>query len=152
MVTKTAKAETPKKKNPDVSVPKNWVLINAENQVLGRLAVRIAMILSGKNKATYSRDTNMGDGVVVVNAGKVRVTGKKLTDKTYRTFSGYPSGHKEKTLARWFAEDPRYPLWHAVRGMLPRNSLGNHMLLHLKIYGDAQHPHAAQKPKELKLS
>ncbi len=138
------KAKT--KKTPPVVT---WVLIDAQNQVLGRLAVRIANILTGKSKPNYARHLDVGDHVVVINAAKIRTTGKKLTDKTYRSFSGYPGGFKEWTLEDAIAKKPTFPLWHAVRGMLPKNSLGYHMLNKLKIYVDAQHPHAAQKPKAL---
>ncbi len=126
-----------------------WVLIDAKDQVLGRLAVRIANILSGKSKSSYERHIDKGDHVVLINASKIRFTGKKLTDKVYARFSGYPGGYKETSLARVFEKDPTFPIWNAVRGMLPKNSLGYHMLKKLKIYKDATHPHTAQKPKVL---
>ena len=134
----------------NIPAQKDWVLIDADKEVLGRLAVRIANILSGKSKSSYTRHLDTGDHVVVINAKKIRFTGKKMTDKTYSRFSGYPGGLKETTLERVFEKDATFPLWHAVKGMLPKNSLGYHMLKKLKIYPEAVHPHAAQKPKTQK--
>jgi large subunit ribosomal protein L13 len=130
----------------------SWLLINAENQILGRLATRIANHLTGKVKTNYVRNRDMGDHVVIINAKKIRVSGKKVTQKVYKHYSGYQSGLKQIPYARMVKAKPEYPLMHAVKGMLPKNSLGNSMLKKLLIYPDAQHPHAAQKPKEIKLS
>lgn len=153
MTTKTRETQTETRKSRTVAKAmadaREWILIDANDQVLGRLAVQVANILSGKSKSSYERHLDKGDHVVVINVSKIRFTGKKLEDKTYARFSGYPGGYKETTLARVFEKDPTFPLWHAVRGMLPKNSLGYHMLKKLKIYADAQHPHAAQKPKVL---
>ena len=134
-----------------VSVKEIWHLVDADNLVLGRLASRLAMILQGKHKPSYERHIRTGDNVVVINAAKVRVTGKKMDDKNYKFYSGYPSGNREVPLKKMIAEQPEYPLMHAVKGMLPKNSMGHKMLARLKIYGDANHPHKAQQPKELKI-
>lgn len=129
-----------------------WYLVDAENVVLGRLAARLAMILSGKHKSSYSRHLDAGDHVIVINARKVKLTGRKASDKKLKFFSGYPSGLREVSLGRLLRERPQYPLMHAVKGMLPKNSLGHKMLTKLRVYPDVDHPHKAQKPKELKLS
>ncbi len=135
----------------DALTGKAWHLVNAENQILGRLASRLAVILSGKDKVDYERHVDKGDFVVVVNAARIRVTGKKRQQKFYKRFSNYPSGLKEKSFTSVMAENPVYPLRHAVQGMLPKNALGNHMLKKLKIYAGPDHPHAAEKPQELKI-
>ena len=137
---------------PNIAVKKQFFLIDAQDQVLGRLAGKIAWILMGKHKSSYTRHLDTGDHIIVINATKIRVTGRKATDKTYRFFSGYPSGLREVPYSKMAAEQPEYPLMHAVKGMLPKNSLGNHMLKKLRIYADANHEQKAQKPKELKLS
>jgi large subunit ribosomal protein L13 len=130
----------------------SWLLINAENQILGRLATRIANHLIGKVKTNYVRNRDVGDHVVVINAKKIRVSGKKVTQKVYKHYSGYQSGLKQIPYSRMVKAKPEYPLMHAVKGMLPKSGLGNSMLKKLLIYPDAQHPHMAQKPKEIKLS
>jgi len=129
---------------------RNWYLIDADGQILGRMAVKIANILSGKNKSGFTRHIDTGDHVVVINSAKVRFTGNKLKNKVYRTFSLYPGGHHDRTLERVMKEDSTYPIIEAVKGMLPKNSLGYHMLKKLNVYTDAVHPHKAQKLKELK--
>lgn len=141
------KAKT-KTSNGDVK----WVLIDAENQILGRLAVRIAVMLSGKDKTNYSRHLDVGDHVIVINVGKIKVTGQKKEDKSYKFYSGFPGGLREVPMGRLIDKRPTYPLMHAVKGMLPKNSLGNHMLKKLRIYIDSNHPHVAQQPKEIKLN
>jgi len=125
---------------------KKWHLIDAQDQVLGRLAARISRILSGKTKTSYTPHVECGDGVIVVNAAKVRVTGRKADAKTYKFYSGYPGGLKEKTFARAMNEDPTFALKHAVKGMLPKSRLGKRMITCLLVYPGAEHPHAAQKP------
>ncbi len=127
-----------------------WFLINAENQVLGRLAVKLANILSGKNKPSFERHRDNGAFVVVVNARKIRITGRKAKQKTYKHFSGYPGGLNERSYEKVVEKKCEYPLMHAVKGMLPKNSMGNHMMTKLRVYPDSIHPHAAQQPKELK--
>ena len=130
---------------------KKWHVIDAKGQIVGRLAARISRILSGKNKTSYTPHVENGDGVIVVNASKVRVTGNKVKDKIYKNFSGFPSGQRERTYERVMAEDPTYILKHAVKGMLPKSRLGKSMITRLLIYEGAAHPHAAQKPKALSL-
>ncbi len=128
-----------------------WYLVNAEGKVLGRLSTEVAKILKGKNKPTYTPHVDTGDFVVVVNAGKVTLTGKKLTDKIYYHHTGYPGGIKEMSAEKLLAKKPTEMIRMAVRGMLPKNSLGRQMLRKLKIYAGANHPHEAQKPIPLEL-
>ena len=154
-VKKTKKTKKPPMEGtPETAAPAKeiWHLVDADNLVLGRLASRLAMILQGKHKPGYERHIRTGDNVVVINASKIRVTGKKMDDKFYKFFSGYPSGNREVPLKDMIVEQPEYPLTHAVKGMLPKNSLGHRMLERLKVYADADHPHKAQQPKELKIS
>ena len=121
-----------------------WQLIDAEGQILGRLASRIAAILRGKNKPTFSPYLPMGDYVVVVNARKIAVTGRKLADKRYFRYSGYPGGLRVTSLEKLLQDHPERALEHAVWGMLPKNRLGKQLLRRLRIFPDATHPHQAQ--------
>jgi large subunit ribosomal protein L13 len=123
-----------------------WYLVNAEGRVLGRLSTELAKVLKGKNKPTYTPHVDTGDFVVVVNAGKVTLTGKKLKDKIYYHHTGYPGGIKEMSAEKLLAKKPTEMIRMAVRGMLPKNSLGRQMLRKLKIYSGSNHPHEAQKP------
>jgi len=123
-----------------------WYLVNADGKVLGRLATELAKILKGKNKPTYTPHVDTGDFVIVVNAGKVTLTGKKMKDKIYYHHTGYPGGIKEMNAEKLLAKKPTEMIRMAVRGMLPKNSLGRQMLRKLKIYGGPNHPHDAQKP------
>jgi large subunit ribosomal protein L13 len=129
-----------------------WYLIDAEGQTLGRLASNIARVLKGKHKPSYSPHLNGGDFVVVVNAGRVRVTGKKMTDKIYDRYTGYPGGLRSRTLAELLDKKPEEPLREAVRGMLQHNTLGDQMLKRLKIYPAREHRQAAQKPLPARFS
>lgn len=126
-----------------------WYLVDAKDAVLGRLAVKIAVCLRGKNKAIFTPNVDTGDFVVVVNAEKVRTTGKKLDDKIYYHHSGYPGGIKAKTLRECLSGEPEKVISDAVWGMLPKNRLGRAMLKKLKVYKGSAHPHAAQKPEIL---
>ncbi|MFZ3122248.1 MAG: 50S ribosomal protein L13 [Thermodesulfovibrionales bacterium] len=126
-----------------------WYLVDAKDTVLGRLAVKIAVCLRGKNKAIFTPNVDTGDFVVVVNAEKVRTTGKKLDDKIYYHHSGYPGGIKAKTLRERLSKEPEKVISDAVWGMLPKNRLGRAMLKKLKVYKGSAHPHAAQKPEIL---
>ena len=128
---------------------KKWHVVDAKDQVVGRLASRISRILMGKNKTSFTPHVECGDGVIVINAAYVRVTGRKNEQKIYKNYSGYPSGQRERTFERVMREDPTYPLKHAVRGMLPKNRLGSRMLTHFLVYAGAEHPHQAQKPQNL---
>ncbi len=129
---------------------KKWHVVDAKDEVVGRLATRIARILMGKNKPSYTPHTDSGDGVILINSAKVRVTGRKNEQKIYKNYSGYPSGQKERTFDRVMKEDPTYVIKHAVKGMLPKNRMGSQMLTHFLVYAGTEHPHQAQKPKSLK--
>jgi large subunit ribosomal protein L13 len=129
--------------------PQTWYVVDATDQVLGRLATRVASVLRGKHKPTYTPHEDLGDHVVVVNAGKVRLTGKKWTDKLYRHHTGYVGGLKEATAAKVREKDPTRLVTTAVQGMLPKSRLGRAMAKKLKVYAGADHPHAAQKPAPL---
>ena len=132
-------------------VPRDWYLVDAEDKVLGRLASEIAHRLRGKHKPVYSAHTDTGDFVIVVNAEKISLTGKKLTDKIYYRYSGYPGGLSTTTAGRMLKEKPEELLRTAVKGMLPKNTLGRAMLKKLKIYTGGDHPHTAQCPRILTL-
>ncbi len=131
-------------------VTREWHLVDASDKVLGRLATQIATILIGKNKALYSPHVDSGDGVVVLNCEKIRVTGKKPEQKVYKRFSGYPGGLKLETYESLQKRRPHEALRHAVKGMLPKNKLGRLMIKRLKIYVGDKHPHMAQAPKPIK--
>ena len=132
-------------------VKKGWVLIDAEGKVLGRLATKIAMILSGKTKPIYTPHVITGDYVIVINAEKIRVTGKKDEQKKYIRHTGYPTGYREETYEKLLKEKPEEIIKKAVWGMVPHNKLGRQMLVNLKVYKGAEHPHKAQQPKALAL-
>ncbi|HVI17588.1 MAG TPA: 50S ribosomal protein L13 [Gaiellales bacterium] len=129
-----------------------WHLVDADGEILGRLATEIADTLRGKNKPAYTPHVDTGDFVVVVNAEKVRVTGKKLEQKIYYRHSGYPGGLRERTLAEQLARRPEEVIRKAVKGMLPKNKLAAAQLRKLKVYAGPEHPHAAQNPAPLKES
>ena len=133
-------------------VTRNWYVVDAEGQILGRLATRIADTLRGKDKPQYTPHTDTGDFVVVVNAEKIGVTGKKLDEKMYRRHSGYPGGLKERTMREQLERRPTDVLRKAVKGMLPRNRLARAQLQKLKIYAGPDHPHEAQAPKPLEVN
>lgn len=137
---------------PQDSLEQNWFVIDAEGQRLGRLATEIAMILRGKNKPTYSPHMDTGDFVIVVNAEKVVVTGKKSSQKLYRRHSGRPGGMKTETFANLQTRLPERILEKAVKGMLPKNSLGRKLFTKLKVYAGENHPHQAQKPQSLTIN
>ena len=128
-----------------------WYLVSADGKVLGRLATELAKILKGKNKPIYTPHLDTGDFVIVVNAGKVTLTGKKMKDKIYYHHTGYPGGIKEINAEKLLAKKPTEMIRIAVKGMLPKNSLGRQMLRKLKIYAGPNHPHEAQKPMPLEL-
>ena len=130
-------------------IARKYYLMDAEKQILGRLAVKAAMLLSGKRKVNYTSNVDNGDFVVVVNAAKVAVTGNKLKEKTYTNFSGYPGGLKIKNLERVLKTRPGEVIRHAVKGMLPKNKLGSRMITRLKIYAGSEHPHKAQMPEKI---
>lgn len=125
-----------------------WYVIDAEDKTLGKVAAEIAMILRGKKKPIYTPHVDCGDYVVVVNAEKIAVTGKKEKQKIYKNHSGYPGGLKETTLAELRAKKPEEIIRHAVKGMMPKGKLGRQMFKKLKVYAGPEHPHAAQNPEE----
>ena len=128
-------------------VPRQWWVIDAADQVLGRVAVKAATLLRGKEKAIYTPHCDTGDFVIVINASKVRVTGKKETDKSYMSFSGFVGGHKHETVKARRARRPELLIERAVKGMIPHNKLGRAVYTKLKVYAGAEHPHGAQQPK-----
>lgn len=129
-------------------VERKWYVIDAEGKTLGKLAVEAAMLLRGKKKPTYTPHVDTGDYVIVVNAEKVCVTGKKESDKIYKHHSGYPGGLKETPLKELRAKQPEEIIRHAVKGMMPKGKLGRQMYKKLKVYAGPEHPHAAQHPEE----
>jgi len=130
-------------------IEKDWVVVDAAGQILGRLATQVAGLLMGKHKVSYSPHLDMGDYVIVVNATQIKVTGNKLEDKIYYRHTGYMGGLKETTAGRMLETFPERVFEAAVRGMLPKNPLGRKMLRKLKVYKGPHHPHAAQKPVAL---
>ncbi|MEW6493474.1 MAG: 50S ribosomal protein L13 [Cyanobacteriota bacterium] len=136
---------------PQASLEPKWYLIDATDQRLGRLATEIAMILRGKNKPTFTPHMDTGDFVIVVNAEKIAVTGKKRSQKLYRRHSGRPGGMKTETFAKLQARLPERIIEQAVKGMLPKNSLGRQLFTKLKVYAGDSHPHQAQKPESLTI-
>jgi len=134
------------------TVTKEWVVIDATDQVLGRLASRIALILRGKNKASFTPHVDCGDNVIVVNAEKVRLTGDKLTEKVYVRHTGYPGGQRFATPKELLKRKPFAVVEHAVKGMLPKNRLGAELFRNLYVYTGPEHPHAAQQPKSITLN
>jgi large subunit ribosomal protein L13 len=132
-------------------VERKWVIVDAQDAVLGRMASKIAPILMGKTKPTYTPHVDTGDFVVVINADKIKVTGKKAQDKEYDYYTGYPSGHKFVSFADMMAKRPEKVVELAVRRMLPKNKLGRKMLKRLKVYRGPEHEHQAQKPENIEL-
>ena len=130
-------------------IKRKWYLIDAEGQILGRLAVKIAKILSGKEKPIYTPHLDVGDFVIVINAEKIKVTGNKEQKKIYYHHSGYPGGLRKKTYEELLKEKPQLIIKEAVKGMLPKNKLGRQMFKKLKVYKGIEHPHQAQKPVPL---
>ena len=133
------------------SIERKWYVVDAEGQTLGRLAANIASVLRGKNKPTYTPFLDMGDYVIVVNASKIKVTGKKLDQKLYSSHSGYVGGLKQVPLKEKLAKKPEFVIEHAVKGMLPKGTLGRQMAKKLFVYAGPEHQQAAQKPEELKF-
>ncbi|MFQ6538949.1 MULTISPECIES: 50S ribosomal protein L13 [Aphanothece] len=133
------------------SLDRQWYVVDAENQTLGRLASEVASVLRGKNKPCYTPHLDAGDFVIVINADKVRVSGNKATQKIYRRHSGRPGGMKTETFAHLQARLPERIVEKAIKGMLPHNALGRQLFRKLKVYKGTEHPHAAQKPQPLAL-
>ena len=134
------------------TVTKEWVVVNAEDMVLGRLSTQVAMMLRGKNKTNFTPHVDCGDNVIVLNASKIKLTGKKMTDKEYIHYTGYTGGQRFGTPKEWMAKNPSRIIETAVRGMLPKNKLGAALFRNLYVYAGMEHPHVGQKPKEVKIS
>ncbi|HNY03337.1 MAG TPA: 50S ribosomal protein L13 [Bacteroidales bacterium] len=134
------------------TVTKEWVLIDAEGQVLGRLAAKVAMLLKGKTKTNYTPHVDCGDNVIIINAEKIKLTGDKMTDKIYLSHSGYPGGQKETTPIKLMVKKPTAVVEKAIKGMLPKNRLGRELFRNLYVYAGPEHPHQAQQPKPVKLT
>ena len=133
------------------TVEKNWVIVDADSQVLGRMASEVAKMIRGKNKPSFTPHVDCGDNVIVINADKIRLTGQKWTDKEYVRHTGYPGGQRVETPTSLKAKSSTRIIEKAVKGMLPNNRLGRQIFKNLHVYEGAEHPHAAQKPKEVKL-
>jgi large subunit ribosomal protein L13 len=142
MKTPTPKAE---------QIQRNWHVIDAEGMALGRLASQVARLLRGKHKPIYTPHLDTGDHVIVINARKIRITGKKAQDKMYYHHSGYPGGLKSISYERLFEKNPERVIRMAIKGMLPHNTLGRNMFRKLRVYTDSDHPHVAQKPVTMEL-
>ena len=134
------------------NVERKWYVVDAEGQTVGRLAAEVAKVLRGKNKPTFTPHVDTGDYVIVINAEKVKFTGKKLTDKTYFRHSGYQGGTTFTSAGLMLEKFPERVIEHAVKGMLPHNRLGAKMYHKLSVYAGSEHPHAAQKPEKLELN
>jgi large subunit ribosomal protein L13 len=132
-------------------IERKWYIIDAEGKTLGRLASQVATVLRGKHKPIYTPHVDTGDFVIVINAEKVKLTGKKMNQKVYRHHTGFPGGLKEITAKHLFEKKPTLPLEHAIKGMMPKNTLGREMYKKLKIYSGPNHEHAAQKPEVLDM-
>ncbi|MGE5364494.1 MAG: 50S ribosomal protein L13 [Bacteroidota bacterium] len=128
-----------------------WVIVDAKDQVLGRLAAKVARIIRGKEKPTFTPNMDTGDFVIVVNADQVVMTGKRELQKTYFHYSGYPGGGKVRAFSDLKTKDPEFIIEHAVKGMLPKNRLGKKLIKKLKVYAGTEHPHQAQKPELISL-
>jgi large subunit ribosomal protein L13 len=133
------------------NVNKEWVLVDAKNEVLGRLASQVAKMIRGKHKPSYTPHIDCGDNVIVINADQIRLTGKKWSDKEYVHYTGYPGGKRTRTPKDLMEKDPTKIIEKAVHGMLPKNRLGNKLQKNLFVYAGEEHPHEAQKPKTVNL-
>ncbi len=133
------------------TVEKAWVVVDAENQIVGRLTSEIAKILRGKHKASFTPHVDCGDNVIVINAEKIRFTGKKMNNKVYTRHTGYPGGQRFATPREVLAKNPRGVVEAAVKGMLPKNKIGSELFRNLYVYAGTEHPHSAQQPKEIKF-
>ncbi len=133
------------------TVEKAWVVVDAENQIVGRLTSEIAKVLRGKHKASFTPHVDCGDNVIVINAEKIRFTGKKMNNKVYTRHTGYPGGQRFATPREVLAKNPRGVVEAAVKGMLPKNKLGSELFRNLYVYAGSEHPHTAQQPTEIKF-
>jgi len=133
-------------------IHRKWYIVDAEGKTLGRLASQVAKILRGKHKPEFTPHLDVGDFVIVINASKVRLSGKRVEMKEYFHYSGYPGGAKFRSFKELIQTKPEFVIEHAVKGMLPHNRLGRKLIRKLKVYGDSNHPHQAQKPEPLSLN
>ena len=133
------------------TVSKEWVVVDAQGEILGRLSSKIAMMIRGKNKPSYTPHVDCGDNVIVINADKIKLTGNKFTDKTYVRHTGYPGGQRFISPKELMEKHPHRVVEKAVRGMLPKTKLGKQLYTNLFVYAGTEHPHAAQTPKTIKL-
>ncbi len=133
------------------TVDKNWVIVDAKDQIVGRLSSEVARVLRGKHKTSFTPHVDCGDNVIIINAEKIRFTGKKMNDKEYVRHTGYPGGQRFATPTEWMKKNPVLILENSIRGMLPKNSLGRELFRNLHVFTGTNHPHAAQKPKEIKF-
>ncbi|MBX9851194.1 MAG: 50S ribosomal protein L13 [Cytophagaceae bacterium] len=133
------------------NVSKQWIIVDADSAVLGRLASEVAKIIRGKHKPSYTPYVDCGDNVIIINAEKIRLTGRKMDDKVYISHTGYPGGQRFKTPRELMEKNPKGILESAVRGMLPKNRIGRALFRNLYVYEGAEHPHAAQNPKTVKI-
>jgi large subunit ribosomal protein L13 len=133
------------------TVNKQWVVVDAQGEILGRLSSKIAMIIRGKNKPEYTPHVDCGDNVIVINADKIKLTGNKLSDKTYTSYTGYPGGQRFISPKELLAKHPTRVIEKAVRGMLPKTKLGAKLYTNLFVYAGSEHPHAAQSPTTITL-
>lgn len=136
----------------DATIEKEWIVIDAEDAILGRMASQVAKILRGKNKPSFTPHVDCGDNVIIINAEKIRLSGKKWTDKLYIRHSGYPGGQKIANANEVMAKNPTRMVEMAVKRMLPKNRLGRAIFKNLYVYEGSEHPHEAQKPKSIKLN
>jgi len=135
----------------DKEIDKKWFIVDAEGKVLGRIATEIASILRGKNKPGFTPHLDMGDNVIVINAEKVSLTGKKLEDKEYFSYTGHPGGIRFTNIKKVLKQKPEFIIEHAVKGMLPKSRLGRKVFKNLKVYAGVEHPHEAQQPVKIEL-
>lgn len=148
----TQTSTRPSYKTPSIRAKDTrWHIVDAQDQVLGRVASRIARVLQGKHEATFTPHWDSGDRVIVINADKIRLTGNKLVDKKYRNYTGFIGGLKETSAGELLQRRPEDLIRRAVRGMLPKNVLATHILKNMKVYAGTEHPHTAQKPTKLEL-
>ena len=134
------------------TVTKNWVIVDAEDQVLGRLSSQVAAMIRGKHKTNFTPHVDCGDNVIVINAAKIKLTGNKMEEKEYVRYTGYPGGQRFASPTEWMKKNPALIIEHAVRGMLPKTKLGRAIFGNLHVYAGSEHPHTAQKPKTVKLA
>ena len=148
MNTLSYKSVTPK----PAEITKEWVLVDAENEILGRMATQVARILRGKTKTNYTPHLDCGDNVIIINAEKIRLTGKKMNDKEYVHYSGHPGGQKINTPRIMLKKKPTYVVEEAIRGMLPKTKLGAELFRNLRVFAGTEHPHEAQQPKKININ